>query len=377
MPLKQAIRRRRALCALFVLTLVPFTAMAQQPTRKTENVLVVTLDGFRWQELFTGADETLLDEKLGGVRDLSGLKRRYWRDTTVQRREALMPFLWGTVAKQGQVFGNPTRQAAARCTNGLKFSYPGYTEMFCGLADPRIDSNARKDNPNLSVLEFLNGKPPLRGRVEAVCTWDVFPFIFRSRQSGVPVHAGWQPLRGESLTDRERHLNEFLEWVPRTWPDNAFDVFTMEAARSALERRRPRVLYVGLGETDEWGHARRYDLYLDAAHNSDRFLAQTWQVLQRQPQYRDKTALVVTTDHGRGSTRADWTDHGKDVPGAEFVWMAVLGPDTPPMGEREKVEVTQGQVAATIARLLGEDFNAACPRAARPLPIFGEQRQAP
>jgi arylsulfatase A-like enzyme len=204
-----------------------------------------------------------------------------------------------------------------------------------------------------------------------VCTWDVFPSIFRAKRSGLPVHAGWVPLPGEKLTDRELELNEAMGLVPRYWPDNTFDVFTMGAARSALERRKPRVLYVGLGETDEWGHARRYDLYLDAARNSDRFLAETWDRLQRDPQYKDKTALLVTTDHGRGMTRADWTDHGKAVPGAEYVWVMVMGPDTPPRGERENVEVTQSQVAATVAGLLGEDFTAANPRAAKPLPVFG------
>jgi hypothetical protein len=343
------------------------------PPRKTENVLVVTLDGFRWQELFAGADESLLDAKSGGVRDLPRLKRLYWRDSPAARREALLPFLWGAVAKQGQIFGNPGRKAAARSTNGLKFSYPGYSEMFCGFADPRINSNAKKDNPNLSVLEFLNGRPAFRDRVEAVCTWDVFPAIFRSRRSGLPVHAGWQPLPGTPLTERERQLNEFMERVPRYWPDNTFDVFTMGAARSALERRRPRVLYIGLGETDEWGHGRRYDLYLDAAHKADRFLAETWQAVQQVPQYRGKTALLVTTDHGRGATRLDWTDHGKGVVGAEFVWVAVMGPDTPALGERADVAVTQSQVAATIARLLGEDFNAASPKAAPPLPVFGAE----
>jgi phosphopentomutase len=127
---------------------------------------------------------------------------------------------------------------------------------------------------------------------------------------------------------------------------------------------------VGLGETDEWGHARRYDFYLEAANKSDRFLAEIWQTLQKRPQYKEKTTLLVTTDHGRGLTRADWTDHGKNVPGAEFVWIAVLGPDTPALGERENVEVTQSQLAATVAKLLGEDFNAVSPKAAPALPAF-------
>jgi hypothetical protein len=361
---------RHPLFALVVFLLAA-PAPAADPARTAENVLVVTLDGFRWQEFFEGADDSLMEAKQG-VRDLAGLKERYWRDTPKARREALLPFLWGTVAKQGQVFGNPTKKAAARITNGLKFSYPGYSEMFCGFADPRIDSNSKKDNPNLNVFEFLNGRPGFQGRVEMVATWDVFPSIFRTRKNGLPIVAGWESIKAERLTDREQSLNETMALSPRYWPDNTFDVFSMGAARSALERRKPRVLFVGLGETDEWAHGRRYDLYLDSARNSDRFLAETWERLQADPQYKGKTALVVTTDHGRGSTRVDWTDHGKSVPGAEFIWMMVLGPDTPALGEVENVEVTQSQVAATVAALVGEDFGATNPKVAKPLPVFGK-----
>lgn len=355
--------------ALIAFALFMAPSSAAEPARKAENVIVVTLDGFRWQEFFQGADESFIDAKLGGVRDLPGLKKRYLRDTADARREVLMPFLWGTIARKGQVFGNPARQAAARITNGMKFSYPGYNEMFSGRADPRIDSNAKKMNANLTVLEFLAGRPGFKDRVEAVCTWDVFPFIFRSKQNGLRVLAGWEPMR-DPRTDREKALNASMEWVPRIWPDNAFDVFTMGAAKNVLEGRKPRVLHIGLGETDEWGHGRRYDLYLDAANKADRFLAQTWEWLQNEPQYKDKTALLVTTDHGRGSTRIDWTDHGKNIGGAEHIWIAVMGPDTPARGEREKVEVTQSQVAATVAALVGEDFAAASPMAAPPLPVF-------
>ncbi len=355
-------------CVAATATAMADDALSRQPPRRTENVIVVTWDGFRWQELFTGADAALLDEKAGGVKDLRGLRRRYWRASHEERREVLLPFVWGTIAKRGQIFGDPSRKAAARCTNGMKFSYPGYHELFCGFAEPRIDSNGKHDNPNLSVLEFLNAQLPYRGRVAAVCTWDVFASIFRSGTNGLKVHTGWSPIADEPLTDRQRFANDLMTRLPRYWPDNTFDVITIEAAREHLLRHKPRVLYIGLGETDEWGHARRYDLYLDAAHYGDRFLAELWETLQRMPEYRDRTTLLLTTDHGRGTTRADWTDHGKNVPDAEYMWMAAMGPDTPPLGVRENVETTQGQVAATIAGLLGENFCAASVRAAPPLP---------
>jgi hypothetical protein len=349
-----------------ILIALPVHAGEKKP--RAENVIVVTMDGYRWQEFFSGVDETLMNKQFGGVRDIDGLKKKYQRQTAEKSREAIMPFFWNTIAKNGQIFGDSSRKATARLTNGLKFSYPGYSEMFCGFADPSIKSNDKKNNVNLSVLEYLHERPGYKGRVAAFCTWDVFPFIFRSERSGLKVHTGWSPIDDAPLTDRQRLMNEMLTKLPKYWPDNAFDLVTMEFAREHLIRHKPRVLFVGLGETDEWGHGRRYDLYLDAANKNDRFIEDLWTLVQKMPEYRDKTALLITTDHGRGDSRVDWTDHGKNVPTAEFIWIAVLGPDTPALGVRENVETTQSQVAATIAHLVGEDFVSTTPKVASPLP---------
>jgi len=78
---------------------------------------------------------------------------------------------------------------------------------------------------------------------------------------------------------------------------------------------------------------------------------------------------VIATDHGRGDGPR-WTDHGKSVPEAEFIWIAVMGPDTPARGLRNDVTAgTQSQIAATIAALLGYDYRAAVPRAGPSLPL--------
>jgi hypothetical protein len=363
-----------ALIVIAVAGLAPIRAVAEAPL-KTRNVLVVTLDGFRWQEFFGGAEQGLIGSGPGGVRDPADLTRRYLRESAEERRETLLPFIWSTIARQGQVFGDPDRGSSAVCSNGMKFSYPGYSELFCGFGDERIDSNDKRDNPNLSVLEFLAGRPSHDGGVAAFCTWDVFPFIFRQQQSGLKVHAGWMPVDDAPLTDGQRATNELIAALPHYWPGNAFDVVTWQAAREHLLRHHPRVLYISLGETDEWAHARRYDLYLDAAHNADRVLSEWWRLLGELPEYAGSTALVLATDHGRGSTRGDWTDHGRQIDGAEQIWLAVLGPDTPALGVRENVAVSQGQVAATIAHLLGEDFNAASPRAAPPLPDIVDHKR--
>src|SRR4051794_7648851 len=98
---------RTSLVALFLASSSPIAASrADDGPRKVENVVIVTLDGFRHQEVFGGAEEALIDGKAGGVEDAAGLERLYRRDTPEARREALLPFLWKTVAAKGQIFGD-------------------------------------------------------------------------------------------------------------------------------------------------------------------------------------------------------------------------------------------------------------------------------
>jgi hypothetical protein len=278
-----------------------------------------------------------------------------------------LPFLWSVVAREGQILGDPTKGSLVRVTNRLWFSYPGYNEMLSGAADPRIDSNDKKTNPNLTVLEWLNRRPGLEGRVAAFGSWDVLPWIVAADRSHLAVN-GDGPAVKEPSTERDRLLNEFTADLPSYWQGARFDAPTMQGALEHLRTRRPRVLYVMLGETDEWAHARRYDQYLDAAWRGDRFLRRLWETAQSHPDYRGRTALLVATDHGRGATPRDWPHHGKDVPAAERIWMAVLGPTTPPLGIREGITATQSQLAASVAALLGLDFRTAAPKAAPPLP---------
>jgi Type I phosphodiesterase / nucleotide pyrophosphatase len=338
------------------------------PHMATRNVVLVTTDGLRWQEVFRGADESLINEEAGGVADVESLRRKYWRETPEARREALMPFLWTTVARKGQVFGNRDKKSLARVTNGKNFSYPGYNELFTGFVDPGIDSNEKRPNPNVGVLEWLNRKPAYHGKVAAVASWDVFPFILNVERSGLSVNAGWMPFAGPSPSRTERLLNDLMSRSIHDWDDCRNDVFTFRVALEHVRHRRPRVFYMGLGDTDEYGHGGRYDLYLRAAHEADAALKTLWDEIQSHSQYRGTTTLIVTTDHGRGDPPKGWRGHGEKIVGSDATWLAVLGPDTPPLGERSETKtVTQSQVAATIAALLGEDYNAENPKAAAPI----------
>lgn len=348
--------RIRGLAALFLATaaLAPVTTARAQ--RRTENVVLIVTDGLRWQDLFRGAERRLMSRSPGGVGDTTGLIRAFWRDDPRERRALLFPFLWGEVATQGALFGNQDLGNVARITNSYKFSYPGYSELFTGFFDPRINSNSYPVNPNVTVFEWLAQQPRFRGKVGAVATWDVFRNILNEPRAGIDVLDGWdEPFPGSQGRDARRAMvNEIYRTSLRYWDGNAFDAPMQLAAKEYIRQKKPRVLFVGYGETDEWAHARRYDLTLRAAHSVDAYIADLWRYMQGMRQYRGKTTFIITTDHGRGSGGDDWTSHGESVDGAEDIWVAVIGPDTPHLGEiRGGDGVKQAQMAATIAALLG------------------------
>lgn len=363
------IARFSSCVGLVTLLALPLPAPAQNASLKTRNVVLIISDGLRRQEIFTGADPTLLNEKHGGIWDKEAdLRREFWRDDPNERRKVLFPFLWTMVAAHGQIFGNPAKDSVARVTNGLAFSYPGYNEMITGHADPRINSNEFGPNPNVSVFEWLNGLPELHGRVGVYGTWATFKDIFNVKRSNLPMLVGYDlPYSGE-LTPRQALLNRLYTSTTKLDDEAVYDAFMQVPLLESFAKSQPRVLFVGYGETDNWAHAGRYDLVLHSAHAFDQFVEELWNTLQALPAYKDQTTFIITTDHGRGGGLTQWKEHGVDEKGSEYIWIAVMGPDTAPLGERSHTaEVHQAQIAATIAAFLGKDYRAAAPQAAPPL----------
>jgi bisphosphoglycerate-independent phosphoglycerate mutase (AlkP superfamily) len=136
------------------------------------------------------------------------------------------------------------------------------------------------------------------------------------------------------------------------------DILTYMAGREYLKAYKPKLLYIAFDETDDFAHGGLYDQYLASAHAEDGMIADLWKILQSMPQYKDKTTLIVTCDHGRGDkVKSTWRDHGAKIEDAHQLWLAVIGPDTNPVGEvKTGGQLYQKQIAATIAKLLGFNF---------------------
>jgi hypothetical protein len=331
-------------------------------------VILITLDGLRGEEMFAGADKRLIVPD-NGVKEPEKCTEAFWAEDPIERRRILLPFLWSRMDDQGWIAGDIERSSIVRVTNGLYFSYPGYNEILSGFPDPGVNSNNKRYNENTTVLEWLHGKPEFSSKVAAYCSWDVFPFIINDRRSGIPVNAGWQKFtRGDS--GRLETLNFVSENLFREWDGVRYDSLTVQGAIEEIKTHRPRVLFVSLGETDDWAHAGRYDRYLLTAQQNDRFIRTLWELTQSMESYRDQTLFLVTTDHGRGDGKQGWKNHSLLLHGSERIWIAAFGAGLAATGIDEGGEFEQAQVASTVAAALGYDFRSHDERVRPPLPIL-------
>ncbi len=343
-----------------------------------DRVVLITLDGARTEEMFGGLDEAILRSTLKPDQKLEEhpTYKRFWAPTPEARRLKLLPFFWGTLmAKHGSIAGDPALGSAVRLTNKHWFSYPGYSEILVGEAhDDTIKSNDPIRNPNPTVLEGIRERLNLpRARVATFSSWNAFNAIAEHTEGATLINAGMEPLADDAsgaaaATAELRALDAAQSEVQPPWNDVRFDYFTVKLALAHLASARPRVLYLSVTETDDWAHDGRYDRLLDAYARTDRYLEMLWTWLQEQPDYRGRTHILISTDHGRGHTPADWRDHGAKIVGAENTWIAFVSPTMSARGPwKQHAPIGTNQIAATLARWVGVDWNAMRPAAGKPI----------
>ena len=356
-----------------VLIVVGTTAMygTRQIVGGGDNVILITLDGVRTEEVFGGLDVGILSSTLKGVQprvEDSPAYRRFWASDRDERRRKLMPFFWSLVTEHGSIAGDVQAGSSVRLGNRHWFSYPGYSEILVGQPhDEAIKSNDPIRNPYMTVLETIQQELKLpRNKVATFAAWGVFNEIAEHTQGATVVNAGVEAL--EIAGADVALLNELQRQTTTPWDNTRFDSFTFQLAMKYLEAERPRVFYLALDETDDWAHDGRYDRTLEALSRTDGYLKELWTWLQAQPDYRGRTHLLITTDHGRGNSASDWRNHGEKIAGAEHVWMAFVSPAMKQRGPwKNHPPLSTSQVAATLAAWMGVDWNASHPAAGRPI----------
>jgi hypothetical protein len=347
--------------ALVSLTCTPVPAMRAVPAvpsttgaETSRTVILVALDGVRWQEVFGGADPVLAD-------------RHHLAPEERVDQAHLVPNLARLMLQDGAAVGAPGKDSPMEASGPNFVSLPGYMEMLTGRSDSGCTNNqcARVTLP--TVADDVAGIG--LGEAAVISSWPVIENAAASAPENVVAsagrHGGGQSRRALSEDARVAPLLGAAARTPSPVGDTDFrrDADTGEVALAVLAAREPAFLFVGLGEPDEYGHRDDYRGYLDAIHRDDAIVGRIAEQVRARNLAGHPTTLLVTTDHGRAF---GFTSHGKEHPESARVWMVASGAGVEARGFVRSPRVRHlADVGQTVRVLLGiEPSRAGAPGAA-------------
>jgi hypothetical protein len=307
-------------------------------------VVLVVLDGVRWQEIFEGVDATLAH-------------RQGLAPEEVVRAEALMPTLHEVLIAHGVAVGAPGHGPEMRATGPNYVSLPGYTEILTGRTSTHCQDNRCPRALEATLPDELAHEPPSEGAGSAVvASWESLDRAASSGWGDVVISAGRHHGRGLDRMRVDEPERALLEEASRAdsapgTADFRPDRFTADIALRYLATRAPRFLFIGLGEPDEYAHQDNYRGYLGSLRAADAVLGLLVHTLGGMGERGRMTSVFVTTDHGRSSA---FRDHGSFAPESGRVWLVASG-----AGVAERGLVRSGEphrladIAPTMRALLG------------------------
>ena len=234
----------------------------------TQNVILVTLDGVRAQEIFAGLDETIaVHDQQQVYSDMEAMRKRYGGETPESRRNALLPVFWKQLAPQGVVLGNARYDNHVLVQNKALWSTPGYTEIMTGRPRPEVIDNENQRYDHKTALELARTGLELDGsQVVQFGSWEGFKFAAASRDDAFLMVGAYDSVPAQLSSPEIDNLNNLRRQVMGLWEEGSNDVLTFRMALSYLQAHPPRVMWLALVNSDDWAHADRYDRYLEYLH---------------------------------------------------------------------------------------------------------------
>ena len=333
------------MAGIYALLILATVTAGNAGERAPAPVILVTIDGVRYQEVFRGLDPGLSAGATGAG--------------------DLLPRMRARAAAEGFLTGDADRGDAFDVRNLGVCSLPAYLGILSGDDGGCWDNHCGRTRVE-TVLERARRELGLEAReVAAFASWPPIALAVERRPGNVTVNVGFEPFQApwappDEETDAlgRAQREDLPPWSHRR------DRYTWALAMRYLERFRPRVLYVGLGDPDEWGHLGNYPAYVEAVRGLDDRLEELFRRLASMGDYGKRASVIVTTDHGRG-TGARWRSHGPWYWGASHAWLFASTPATRAApGRAGGGRYDHLSIRPTIEALLGL---APCPRCNEPI----------
>ncbi|MBX7116810.1 MAG: alkaline phosphatase family protein [Myxococcaceae bacterium] len=256
------------------------------------NVVLVTFDGARWQEFFAGTDELLAGEQ-----------------------QPLFPLFWSKIAPRGVVYGDPRTGSAMTVSTAANASLPGYTSIYAEVDQGCLTNGCGRIAVPTFVDRLKDELALPKEQLAVFAAWAKLRLAVTGRDDVAVVHAADFDLSAEKQHPMAPMLEESLE----------FDRGPVLDGFNYLTEQHPRFLHLSFLDSDRYGHQANYARYAQVLATYDRLLEKLVNVLDASGEYGKKTALIITTDHGRGQWD-QWSEHGPHVPASARVWAFVMLP---------------------------------------------------
>lgn len=331
---------------------LPTLVAEARPVTRTRRVVLVTIDGARWQEIFHGVDPALAQA--------AGMPRE-----EQVAADALLPNLYRRVAARGVALGAPGH-GLVEASGPVYVSQPGYQEIFAGRPTGCRSNHCGPTTVKTLPEELAEAAP--EGTVVSIASWEQMEWAVARAPGRITVSAGrlgGETRRKAAVSHAAARALEEAEHVS-AWPglaDYRPDAHTAKLALEVLRASRPHFLHVGLGDPDEHAHRDDYRGYLASLRAADATLGALLDVLADQPD-GEETTVLVTADHGRNE---DFKSHGES-PASARVFLFAAGGAVPSRGFAHTRETLHlADLAPTVRALLGLDGSRAI-SAMLPLP---------
>jgi len=140
---------------------------------------------------------------------------------------------------------------------------------------------------------------------------------------------------------------------------NGDDTTIANWVHKIMDSLHPRLVFINLREVDAKGHSGDYSAYLSAIKIADSIIYEFYKHIQGIPPYtdtfyRNKTIMIVTTDHGRNDdAHLGFSGHGEWDHGCRHLLFLALGPEIRQNIIIDSIERDQIDIIPTLGYLLG------------------------
>jgi hypothetical protein len=296
-------------------TAEPTASRARPAAIPPVSVVLLAIDGVRWQEVFAGVDPELADAHL-------------LKETERLGPEALTPNLHALEEDGGVLFGAPDSPGAIYASGPELVSLPGYAEMLTGRRASGCRDNGCGAATKATLADEVRSSPGARSTDVAVVTsWPDIGRIAAWRPDRIAMSTGRSGGPTRELFRADPVARALVDEAAATPPapgvgDFRPDRYTARIATRYLEHVGPRFLFVSLGEPDEYAHKGDYRGYLRALRHADLVVGEMARLLDERARAGARTVLFVTADHGRAR---DFTNHGLAHPESARVFLLAWG----------------------------------------------------